>query len=42
MYGYTAFIINVRGLSWSPLGEENWPAVRPCVGAIILQQRETS
>lgn len=35
-----ALVLHVAGLSWSPLGEENWPAVRPRVGAVFVLRSE--
>lgn len=35
MHGDTALVRDVTGLPGSPVGEEDWPAIRPGVGGIL-------
>lgn len=37
MHTNTTFILNITGLSWSPLSEEHRPAICPAVQAILLR-----
>lgn len=40
MHNYTALILYITGLSWSPVSEENWPAICPHVGAVVLHHKK--
>ncbi len=42
VHAHAALVLNVAGLSWSPLSEKYWPAVCPRVGAILLRYKKIS
>lgn len=40
VHAHAALALNVARLSWSPLSEENWPAICPHVGAVLLRYKK--
>lgn len=39
VHGHAALILYVTGLPWSPVSEENWPAIRPSIGVGVLRYK---